>query len=286
MPGAAYVAWSADSTGALSAWIDGRGQVVATRPEVVVAAGGALWAVREEEGRAKGSDCRCTEPHNHEPVAACAITEPVPVVALVDMVSGRREMLLREPSFPPSDFAYAPPSQGMRATGSVGPYLFVESWISPYACGGAHGGHEVTRRIVDVREAARGVDLVAGDTLRLLAEQAERARQALIAEAIAWVPLQDFAFTALEPAWQADGRLEMGYRFAAGSCWACGDEHSSGYMRSTRVSGPIPAPLAPWASAPEPVRRYWAQHPPRAAAGWSEVASDDAPAALSRFRAR
>jgi hypothetical protein len=286
-PGAAYVAWSADSAGAVSAWIDDQGRVVATRPEVVVAAGSALWAVREEEGQAKGSDCACTARHDQEPVAVCAITAPVPVVALVDLVSGRREMLLRAPSAHKAfDLAFAPPGQGLWPTGSVGPYLFTETRISFYGCGANHGGYEMARQVVDVREVGREVDLIAGDTLRLLAAQAEAARDSLIAESAAFVPLQNFGLAALEPAWHADGRLEMGYRFTAGACWACGDEHSSGYMRSTLVAGPVPAPLAGWASAPEPVRRYWAEHPPRARAGWSEVAAEGAPGALSRFRAR
>jgi hypothetical protein len=276
----------ADSAHMQTAWIDDHGTVVATRPEVVIAAGGALWSWREGKGNVEGSDCECTRPHYNEPMNQCATTGRVVVVDMVDLVSGRKAPLLRVPvPFPDPDLASAPPEQGMTPVGSVGPYLFTEQWIWSMTCGANHGASQMRRSVVDLRREARGTDLVTGDTLRVLAPQAARARAALMAEERVDT-LTGFQLTALEPAWAASGRLEMRYRFAVDSCWACGDGRSSGYSRSTLVAGPVPAPLAPWSSAPAPVRRYWAARPPRSHAGWSEVAPGAAQGALEHFRAR
>ena len=299
-PGTAYLVWSADSAEsytpwsadlarAETAWVDDAGNVVATRPEIVLAAGGALWAWREGQGSAKGYDCACRGRHNNEVTADCADTEPVRVVSLVELASGRREKVMGAPDAGTpqrGDLAEAPPEQGITPVGSVGPYLFTEQWIASYTCGANHGNSGVARGIRDLRNPAAEVDLVTGDTLKVLAPQADAARAALIASEQVFTPLDDFRFVALEPAWTAAGRLEMAYRFAAHACWACGDGRSSGYSRSTLVRGPVPAALAAWASAPEPVRRYWAAHPPRPHAGWSEVPPPDAPRALQHFRTR
>jgi hypothetical protein len=298
-PGTAYLVWSADSAGqgpwhadsarVETAWIDDGGKVIATRPEVVIAAGGALWAWRQGKGRGAGYDCQCSEDHNNEVADACLTTEPVSVVSLAELGGGGRRSLLPVPNGgepAPGHLATAPPMQGMTPVGSVGPYLFTESWLWSYTCGANHGASFMARTVWDLRDGSGDVDLVTGDTLRVLAPQAARARAALIVEGQVFQPIEHFELTALEPLWRADGRLEMGYRFAADACWACGDGHSAGYSRSTLVTGPVPAPLAPWASAPAPVRRYWAAHPPRTHAGWSEVPPAEAPRVLERFRAR
>src|SRR5262249_49519202 len=53
----AYLVWSADSAAAETVWLDAGGRAVASRPEVVIAAGGALWAWTKGKGTAKGIDC-------------------------------------------------------------------------------------------------------------------------------------------------------------------------------------------------------------------------------------
>jgi hypothetical protein len=291
-PGTAYLAWSADSARAETAWLRDDGTVAATRPQLVIAAGGGLWAWTRRMQLVDGTDCACIErrmardPSLDEadpPRGLCPTVGRAPALAAVDLLSGRKAPLLG----PPTGVSGGEPLlQDLTPIASVGPYLFAEGWLWSYSCGANHGNSSHEFPVFDLANGARRVEVVRGDTFRLLAPQVRRARQLLSEPGRAATPLQQFSLTAVEPRWRATGMLEVGYRFAADACWACGDEHASGYFASERVPGPVPLLLAAWASAPAAVRRYWSAHPPLEHAGWSRIPAADAPRALRRFRAR
>jgi hypothetical protein len=290
-PGTAYLVWSADTAHAETAWLRDDGSVRAVRPQVVVAVGGGLWAWIRRMRPAAGADCGCVRrrqardrtflPEDARP-GLCYERTPRPTVVTVDLLGGRELRLLGVPDSVPD--GEAPPMQGMEPIGSVGPYLFAETWLYSYFCGANHGMDSHAFPVFDLAHGGREVHLVRGDTFRVLARQARQARERLSGRA--FTPLGEFSLTSVEPLWRAGGRLEIGYRFAAAACWACGDEHAAGYSASERVAGPVPPLLRPWASAPLPVRRYWGTHPPLEHAGWSAVPPADTARALRRFRAR
>ena len=288
-PGTVYLAWSADSAHAETAWLRDDGSVRAVRPQVVVAAGGGLWAWTRRMRPATGADCDCVErtrardprfDAKDAPASGCSTRATVPTVVAADLLGGRELRLFRVPARTPG--GYEPPKQDMVPIGSVGPYLFAETWLGSYFCGANHGMESHHFPVFDLAHGGRELDLVRGDTFQVLAAQARRARERLSRRA--FTPLGLFSLTAVEPLWQASGRLAIGYRFAAAACWACGDEHADGYSASERVAGPVPELLAPWASAPPPVRRYWSTHPPLEHAGWSSVPPADTARELRRFR--
>lgn len=291
-PGTAYLVWSADSARAETAWLRDDGTVASTRPQVVIAAGGRLWAWTRRTGAAGGTDCGCVErrrardPHlqfDDLPAGVCPTERPAARVDAVDLLGGRRIPLLQLPVGQPGD---EPPLQELTPIASAGPYLFAEGWLWTHVCGGNHGMSDHDFPVFDLANGGRAVEVVRGDTFRLLAPQVRRARALLGQPQRAFTPLRRFSLTAVEPRWRAEGGLEVGYRFAADACWACGDEHASGYFASERVPGPVPPLLRPWASAPLPVRRYWSVHPPLEHGGWSSVPAGQATRALRRFRAR
>ena len=290
-PGTTYLAWSADSAHAETVWLAGDGTARAARPQVVVAAGGGLWAWTERMRPVAGADCRCLERRaardstfdpGDPPPGTCPTRDTATTVVAVDLLGGRELRLLGLPG--PAAPAEAPPGQDMVPIGSVGPYLFAETSLWSFYCGAIHGNTGRAFPVFDLAHGGREVEVVQGDTFRMLAAQARQARTLLAGRA--FTPLQSFSLTAVEPRWRADGGLEIGYRFAADACWACGDEHAEGYFASERVAGPVPPLLRTWASAPLPVRRWWSAHPPAEHAGWSAVPPADTAHALRRFRAR
>ncbi|HEU4452121.1 MAG TPA: hypothetical protein VFR81_03640, partial [Longimicrobium sp.] len=97
----AYLVWSvdpADTAGVgQTAWIDGEGRVVARRPGVYVAGGGAVWAWTEGKKPGRGVDCECLRNAEFADDAQCSRTAPVGIVDLVDGLGGRRIALLEVP---------------------------------------------------------------------------------------------------------------------------------------------------------------------------------------------
>jgi len=274
----AYLVWSADSATSETVWLDAAGNAVATRPEVVVAAGGGLWAWRKGTGRAKGIDCQCMEKHDFADGAPCAKQSDVETVDVMDLASGRRLTLVAAPE---PDEGAEPTEQSSAPVSSAGPYLFVEVGRGSYACG-AHGTSWVDRPVFDLSDSAKAVDLLGADTARVLAHEGVAARKALEAEGNAWTPLQDFRVADLQVGWKKSGLLDVQYRFSAGACYACGDGVVGSYLTTTLVpADPVPARLAAWTQAPDAVRRWWLAHPPREQAGWSPAPA----AALAAFQA-
>ena len=275
----AYLVWSADSASAETAWLDAAGNAVATRPEVVIAAGDGLWAWRKGTGKAKGIDCQCMQKHDFADGAPCAKEADVETADAVELASGRRVPLVAAPG--PEDGA-EPMELSPAPVSSAGPYLFAKVDGYSYACG-AHGTSWVDQPVFDLSDGAKEVDLLGADTLRVLAREGAAARKALEVEGNAWSPLQDFRVAALQAGWTKSGVLDVRYRFSAGACYACGDGEVGSYLTSTLVpADPIPARLAMWTQAPDAVRRWWQAHPPRERAGWSPVPA----AALPLFQAR
>ena len=275
----AYLVWSADSAAAETVWLDAGGRAVASRPEVVVAAGGGMWAWRKGTGTAKGIDCECLSKRAFAPGAHCPASAQVEVADVVDLVSGRRASLL---AVPDSVEGMAPEEQRAEPLSSAGPYLFAVVRSYANACG-AHGFEGVEKPVFDLSAGAKATDLLDGDTAAVLEREGAAARRALETGGNAWTPLEDFALSAVEARWTAAGALEVGYRFSAGACYACTDGESHAYSTSTLVAAQSPpARLAAWTQAPEAVRRWWREHPPRVHAGWSAAPADG----LARFQAR
>jgi hypothetical protein len=274
-----YLVWSADSASAQTVWIDGAGRVAAARPQVVIGAGDALWAFSKGKGATKGIDCECMQKHDFDEKANCPASGQAETADIVDLVSGRRVSLVPAP--PPAE-GQAPAEQWIQPLASAGPYLFAEVRSYGDACG-AHGFEGLEKPVFDLGDGGRPVDLVAaGDTAAVLAREGTKARTDLEQGGQAWTPLQDFRLTAIEARWTGDGRLDVGYRFAAGACYACTDEDASAYSASTLVpAASPPAKLAALVDAPEVVRRWWQANPPRAHAGWSAAPAGS----LERFRA-
>ncbi|HEX6747088.1 MAG TPA: hypothetical protein VF092_07295 [Longimicrobium sp.] len=273
----AFLVWSADSAAAETVWLDAGGRAVAQRPEVVIAAGGAMWTWRKGTGMAKGIECQCMQKHDFDPGAHCPAQAQVEVADVVDLVSGRRASLL---AVPDSVEGMAPVEQRAEPLSSAGPFLFAVVRSYANACG-AHGSEGVEKPVFDLSAEARETDLLGGDTAAVLAREGAAARRALEQAGDAWTPLQEFRLSAVEARWTPAGALEVGYRFSAGACYACTDGESSAYNTSTLVPAQSPpAKLAAWMQAPEAVRRWWREHPPREHAGWSAAPADG----LARFR--
>jgi hypothetical protein len=279
----AYLVWSADSAGAETVWIDAAGQVAATRPQVVIAAGGGLWAWSTGQGKTTGVDCTCVNRGGYDGKAPCSATGEAEIAGVTDLASGRRIPLIPipQPGEPGDEqVEQAPVEQAVIPLASAGPYLFTEVQNYGNACG-AHGFEYTDVRVFDLASGGRAVDMVeAGDTAAVVSREGARARAALEAAEAATLPVDSVYLSSVEPRWTADGKLNVEYRFSAPACYACGDGRNA-YMTSTlvRAASP-PAKLAALAEAPEAVRRWWQAHPPRAHAGWSAAPA----AALGAFQ--
>jgi len=275
-----YLVWSADSAGAETVWIDGAGQVAARRPQVVIAAGGGLWAWTPGKGKTTGIDCQCINRRDDDPNAACTATGEAEIAGVTDLAGGRGISLVPVPQPGEPGGEQAPTEQAVVPLSSAGPYLFTEVRNYVNACG-AHGFEGADVRVFDLAAGGRAVDIVeAGDTAAVMAREGARARAALEAAEAATMPVDSFFLSSVEPRWTAGGKLDVEYRFSAPACYACGDGRNA-YMTSALVpaSSP-PARLAALLEAPEMVRRWWQAHPPRAQAGWSAAPA----AALAAFQ--
>ena len=277
--GPGYLVWDSART----VWVDSAGGVVAERAGVVIAAGNALWAWTEGKAEAAGIDCGCAntpgDDHDDQAIARrCTVKRPVNTAGFVDLVSGSRSELMPPPD---SSAEEAVPSQRARTVANVGPYVFTEVRARGNACG-AHGFTNVEWTVHDLAHGGRLAALLTRrDSAAVLAREGEQARATLQRDSLTIHPVERVGLLAIEPAWNADGTLGVGYRFEASACYVCTDAFSSSYGASSAVPArAIPAPLAEWARAPEPVRRYWAAHPTFARAGWS-VAD---PSLLAKFR--
>jgi hypothetical protein len=291
--GEAYLVWSADSASApVTAWIDGEGRVVARRPGVLVAAGGGLWAWREEKERTKGIDCECLREQEftedeQASYRRCPKEADVAVVDLVDLLGGRRVRVL-DTMLDADTLGVEPPEQSAMPLAGVGPYLFTESESYIYSCG-AHGFHNVDAQVYDLLRGARMAMMDSVEIAEATAREGADAIRRLIEEDAALEdprPVEAVDLTEVEARWTPAGKLEVAYQFTTGTCYACSDGLSSSYTRSAVVPAKVlPRRLAEWTTAPEAVRRYWQTSPPRARSGWSRVDAPDRAAALARFRA-
>ncbi|HEX8692222.1 MAG TPA: hypothetical protein VF746_07380 [Longimicrobium sp.] len=292
--GEAYLVWSADSAGApaTTVWIDGEGREVARRPGVLVAAGGGLWAWREEKERTKGIDCDClreTEFTDDEQASyrRCTREADVAVVDLVDLLGGRRVRVLDTMSGADT-LGIEPPEQSSAPLAGVGPFLFTESDSYTYSCG-AHGFHGVDAEVYDLLLGARVEMMDSVEAEAATAREGADAIRRMIEEDADLEdprPVEVVDLTEVEARWTPAGKLEVAYQFTTGACYACGDGLAGSYTRSAVIPAKVlPKRLAEWTTAPEAVRRYWQSAPPGARSGWSRVDAPDRAAALARFRA-
>ncbi|HET7234077.1 MAG TPA: hypothetical protein VFJ16_28955 [Longimicrobium sp.] len=265
---AAYLVWTADSLhAAQTVWLDTAGAVVATRPGVYIAAGSHLWRWVNARKRVQGVDCQCISAKEHEDWGGCMVRQPAGIAYLRDLTGGAPRVWVLEAS---NSDGWAVPVQTAQPLASAGPYLITSAEGDYDGCG-AHNLPSSWRMVFDL---ARGDTIEIADTLGVY-ERDSAAAVAVFSVDMGMGPEseQDHgpgSVDGFEFQWTRAGRLQGGYRFYVGACFACSDEGMS-YGRTTLVADPVlPRWVRPWAGAPGPVRAYW-RTDPRLRAGWRHV---------------
>ena len=174
----------------------------------------------------------------------------------------------------PADSSAAEWNQGAELLGSVGPLVFVRTWVWSFACG-AHGGKTDSLVVLDL--ATRRGAVLLDNSARATLERAYRAEAARVfkADTSGAQPfsLDSSALTMLIPR-LAGARLALTYQFTADACYACSDNLWSSYSRSVRLPArELPPALAPYAAIPVEVQSAFRiqRVAPDSGAGWSEV---------------
>ncbi|HET7460899.1 MAG TPA: hypothetical protein VFJ82_06615 [Longimicrobium sp.] len=246
-------------------WLDTTGAVVAERRGVYIAAGAHLWEWVNGRKRVKGLDCTCY--NRTDDPAGCMTTEPVRTAYLRDLTGGSPRVWVMEAE--DSD-DMAPPPQSADPMAGAGPYLFVRG-VGEFDGCGAHDLPGSWRMVMDL---SRGDTIAVADTAGVFRRNGEKA-------VAAFAQIAEFGddeadspgpgtLDGLEFQWTRVGRLQSGYRFYVGACFACSDEYMS-YGRTALVADSVmPRWLRPWSSAPRPVRAYW-RADTRLRAGWRKV---------------
>jgi hypothetical protein len=244
--------------------MDAGGRVVATRPGVWVAAGARLLRWTERQVRAVGADCDCVRRRQPGP---CRRAARVDVAFFTEVGDGGRVPVMDAPDSAQLEGEAAPSQMAIPVMGA-GPYLLVDVGSDFDAC----GMHDLPAEDVVM------FDLGRRRAIRFASDTAVERRDGAAAERGFAQTRGDFedeetgpgSLWDFEAQWMPDGRLQGGFRFSRSSCYICGDRGMS-YMRTVLVPDPVlPRWIAPWAAAPEPVRRYWRAEP-RLRAAWRDV---------------
>jgi hypothetical protein len=271
--------WTQDGDGHRQTWtVDEAGRVLERVDGVRMAAGGSTWAWRETESLVvthacptyddAGSDMPGTDPP--PPGRGLRVTlEPLGV-------DGGASQTLVEPTKESGAQEF---EQSVELMATLGPYLFVRTAVSAYACG-AHGG--VADHFVVWDAARRAVVWSSSDAATAPSQQewtAEAPRDQAVAALAADEDVKMFAddsghfdasLTEIIPSFGPGARLDVRYQLTAFACYACSDGAWTSYSRSTRVDAlRPPAPLRPWVVPAAGVHAFALAHPELTVGGWS-----------------
>ncbi|HSU17249.1 hypothetical protein [Longimicrobium sp.] len=263
---AGYLVWWADSAhSARTAWLDGGGRVIATRPGVYAAMGPHLWRWTEGTKRAPGADCECIR--GKDPDRCPLRSSRVNTATMVDLAGGGTREIMGPLDSTQASGEVQPEQQATPVTGA-GPYLLVRVKAAYDACG-AHG-----LPADDVAWAPLAGDTVPEPEASVMARDSAAATLGFL-QTPCGIGEDDEKRDpgspwSWEAQWTRGGRLQGGYRFIREAAFICGDGGES-YSRTILVADSVlPRWIAAWSPAPEPVRRYWSTEP-RAAAAWREA---------------
>lgn len=261
-----FFVWSGEAASSVTHEIDAFGRAVAEHEGVVIAtsAGTFRWEVEIES--VPTTPCEYYDDEGH--VFAGEVVEPGTAERglLRSREDGAVQVAVENPGVDLLGSADVRHSTQIMA--SVGPYVFVKEWKYVFDCG-AHGNMHASTHIWNVATGARAptpTDLGNLATPRALAiadltdEDDEH-----------FAPTEDnLELTDVTPRFEKDGALVVGLQFTAPTCYACSRGDWDSYTKSTVVDAPaMPEMLAPFASAPAPVRAFLRTHPDVEMKGWS-----------------
>lgn len=285
----AWLVWATDGERSETVWIDANGAEVARHDGIHLAAGTHVWRVERHEGRATGLDCECvmrTDPSFATTPEACKIGVPTQVVTAVDLLSTEHIDLVTAPTLASVQDGESSPGVNATIVGTVGPYLFLETYGYSFGCGAAHGNGWFTYDVIDTTTSGRlVVDALSASEVTGIktAETATVLSRELANDGSVFNP-DAYTVTELRPRWQEDGKLVTEAQLTWDACYACSDGLWASYTRSIRVPTQVPTRLQPYAAAPAPVVAWWAAHPPPLTTGWSEVQPGQEATALAAFQ--
>ncbi len=288
-----YIAWGHDADGKpTSSWVrmfaDGHAEVLATRPEVLVAHADKMWHFVQTHTPAKWLDCVCMmDAEDWDKALAsgkCFTDGKLNALELQDLVSGKT--VYKYSALPAgmatTEFATAEAAAGI--AGNAGPRLFIITTDDMFACG-AHGSIQNNFVSLDLATGAVApLDLPAIQAalpdLRAKAAEKFTAR----GEDAGLEPPENpadrggtlslvhpvYPSPKASPAWR--------YQFTLDACYACGDGLWSSYSISEWIeSDKTPPGLTALTPAPAAVHQAWSLAKTSGEErGWSEVTADPA----------
>lgn len=286
-----YIAWGHDADNKpTSSWVrtfaDGHSEVLATRPDVLVAHTDKLWHFVETHAPAKWLDCECMmSEEDWEKAAAagkCLTDGKLNTTELQDLVSGK---VAYKYSALPAGMAtteFATADGGASIVGNTGPHLLIVTGDEMFACG-AHGSHNSTFVAFDMDKAAVAPLDLAAIKAAVPDLQAEAAKNFTArAEDAGLDPAEEStksggALSLVQPIYKdAKAAPTWRYQFTLDACYACGDAVWSSYSVSEQLeSDKTPPGFTALTAAPSGVQQAWALAKTHGEErGWSEITAD------------
>jgi hypothetical protein len=288
-----YLAWGITGEGALTAWVkaydDGRVEVVATTPKIMVAGGGGVWSFVDVRTPSKLLDCECIfeKPDADPEKGDCQTTGEVNQFRLVDALSGRvlKDYGMASMDGNNSDYGFLETWAGF--VGSAEQVAFVSSTTDGFACG-AHGSVSYSFSAIDLVTGK----VIAEDTqMEALQKEVEdlRAKAAVEfkanAEETMLEPEEDpakegGALTMVYPIYpSADAAPMWRYQFTRDACYACSDGRWNSYSVSAWVEADKPPKglVSKLSAPPAAIQKAWAEVKINdSSRGWTALTLDDA----------
>jgi hypothetical protein len=267
---------------------DGRAEVLATAPYVMVAGGGGVWRLVEGRVSSKLLDCECffENPDADADKGECTTTGEVNHYKLTDALSGK--VLATYGTTTTDNRSFGELETWAGIVGSAGAAVFVATTTDGFACG-AHGSITSGLDLIDLSTGASLLDRAAMESAQKAAPDL-RAKAAEAFKLHAEVTLIDDV-----PADQAGGALTMvypiypdasaapqwRYQFTRDACYACSDGRWDSYSVSEWVDSPnVPKGMPAASPAPAAVQKAWAEvNANNDTRGFSALTLDDAAAA-------
>jgi hypothetical protein len=262
-----FYVWSGEVDGHIVTHeLDTFGRQVAEHEGVVIATRSGTWKWEQEVESVPTTPCEYQDDEGH--VFAGDVVEPGTATRglLRHREADTVQVAVENPGV--DLLGYADVQHSTEIMGSVGPYVFIKEWTYAFGCG-AHGNTHASTHIWNV---ATGAPAPTPTDLGNLATPRALAIADLTDEDDEhFAPTEEnLELTCLAPRFEKDGALVVGLQFTAPTCYACSRGDWDSYTKSTVVDAPaMPEMLAPFASAPAPVRAFLRARPDVAMRGWS-----------------
>jgi hypothetical protein len=273
----AWLVWSSTDKGTTTQWFDAAGVVRGQTDGLIVARGGQLYRVEQQQVAVPTTSCDEQQVDADTTDDADGTVTHVTLVPLADGVP--LEVVTpwqggggHQPDEMPDETFHAEYRHAVALTAGLGPYLFVAESTYWYSCG-AHGNVVAGAFVFDV-ERGQMVTLVDEATL----EASRQKARAALAEGSDGNDLADPSDPATEihlaasaPIW-TDGLLAMRHLFWIDASYAYSDGEWSSYSRTARVDDPtLPIALAALPPVPPAIAKWLSSHPEPRGISWGNA---------------